>query len=223
MQLEEVIGYRFKEPKLLMNALTHSSYANEHKKEGEQSNERLEFLGDSVLGMVSAEYLFKKYPDEPEGKLTRTRAALVCEDSLQTTANALELWRWLRLGKGEIKNNGNHKPSILADAVEAIIAAIYLDGGREKAEEFIFRFILSENSESNSDYKTLLQEKMQRTPGHTVSYEPVEESGPAHQRRFTVRVLLDGQEAGRGEGRSKKEAEQQAAKQALGFEAPKEA
>jgi len=215
MLLETMIGYQFKDVSLLENALRHSSYANEHRDKGFSSNERLEFLGDSILGMITAEYLYKLFPREPEGVLTRTRAALVCEDSLAKTAAALELGGWIKVSRGELHNSGTVRKSIQADAVEAIIAAIYLDGGRAPAEQFIHRFILDRHSIKNHDYKTRFQELVQRTPGHTICYEAVSATGPAHDRTFVSRVLYDGTEVGRGSGKSKKEAEQSAACQAL--------
>ncbi len=213
--LQDTIGYRFKDGNLLRNALTHSSYSNENRAGGIQSNERFEFLGDSVLGMIVAEYLFGRYPDLCEGDLTRLRASIVCERSLAQAAKAIDLAKYLYLGKGENKNDGRSRSSIAADSVEAVIAALYLDGGYGCAREFVMRFVIDGNVEKSKDYKTLLQELMQREPGRTVSYEAVSESGPAHNRVYRVRVLLGGEPAGEGAGRSKKGAEQEAAREAL--------
>ena len=171
-KLEEKLGYAFRDRSLLLHALTHSSYANEHRGTGLTSNERLEFLGDSVLGMVVADYLFRTHPDMPEGELTRTRAALVCEDSLHEVALALGLGSYLRLGKGEDAGGGRARPSILADATEATLAAVYLDGGLDPVRAIIQRFILDKEREKavDRDYKTALQEWVQRTPGQPIAY-----------------------------------------------------
>jgi len=215
--LQEKIGYRFQNIGLLEHALTHSSYANEHRSAGITSNERLEFLGDSVLGMVVAEHLFAKHPNMPEGELTRTRAALVCESSLYEVARVLDLGRCLRLGKGEDAGGGRTRPSILADATEAMLAAVYLDGGIEAVEMIIRTFILDKEQEKSidRDYKTALQELVQRNPGQVVSYRLIDETGPDHARVFVMEVSVDGKPAGIGRGRSKKEAEQMSAKAAL--------
>ena len=216
-ELEEKLGYRFKNRGLLEHAMTHSSYANEHRGAGLTSNERLEFLGDSVLGLVVADYLYKKHPDMPEGELTRTRAALVCEGSLHEAAKSLGLGRWLRLGKGEDAGGGRRRPSILADATEAMLAAVYLDGGMEAVRPIIRALILDKEQEkaADRDYKTALQELVQRTPGAAVSYALVRESGPDHCRSFEMEASVDGKVIGEGAGRTKKEAEQMAAKAAL--------
>ena len=217
--LEARIGYTFHDRRLLQNALMHSSYANENRARGCTSNERLEFLGDSVLGMVTAMRLYRLYPDMPEGKLSRLRAELVCEQSLHAVALELGLGSYIRLGHGEARNGGRERPSILADAVEAIIAAIYLDGGLESAQRFILDHILTGLAEGQmhhvADYKTDLQERVQRKPGQALEYTLLSESGPDHNKSFTMNVLLDGSEIGRGTGRTKKEAEQSAAKSAL--------
>lgn len=215
--LEEKLDYRFRDPELLERALTHSSYANERLGGALESNERLEFLGDSILGQVTADHLYRSHPDLPEGDLTRMRAALVCETSLAQVAAGWGLGEYLRLGKGEELNGGRHRPSIQADAVEAILAALYLDGGIAQARRTIRTFILCKEEETGEgqDYKTALQEFVQRTPGHTLKYQMVREEGPDHMKEFWMEVTLDGQQAGAGKGHSKKEAEQQAARVAL--------
>lgn len=218
--LEEKLGYRFTNRAFLENALTHSSYANENKAKGLQSNERLEFLGDSVLGMVVADYLFRTHPDLPEGDLTRTRAALVCEGSLVEVAQCLELGAYLKLGKGEEAGGGRERTSILADAVEAVFAAVYLDGGIDAARELIHRCLLDVQRESvveerRRDYKTALQELVQRQADQVLTYRMAGEQGPDHAKTFRAEVLLNGAVIGAGDGHSKKEAEQAAAKAAL--------
>jgi len=222
--LEEKLGYRFTNRALLENALTHSSYANENKAKGLQSNERLEFLGDSVLGMVVADYLFRTHPDLPEGDLTRTRAALVCEGSLVEVAQCLELGAYLKLGKGEEAGGGRERPSIIADAVEAVLAAVYLDGGIGSARKLIQKFILDREAEKSAggaktppsrDYKTALQELVQRESGQVLGYQLIGAEGPDHAKIFSVEVDLNGIPIGQGRGRSKKEAEQNAAKAAI--------
>lgn len=214
--LEEKLGYRFKNRALLENAMQHSSYANEHRGAGMGSNERLEFLGDAVLGMVTAEYLYRRHPDLPEGDLTRIRAALVCEESLHEVALRLGLGKHLKLGRGEEQGGGRERPSILADATESVFAAVYLDGGMEAAAELIHRVLLDKEREEaveerRRDYKTELQELVQRRSNQTLQYELVSASGPDHAKVFTSRVLLNGQPIGKGQGHSKKEAEQAAA------------
>lgn len=217
--LEEKLGYAFCDRALLENALMHSSYANENRDRGCTSNERLEFLGDSVLGMVTAARLYRLYPDMPEGKMSRMRAELVCEQSLHAVALELELGRYIRLGHGEARNGGRTRASILADAVEAVIAAMYLDGGLAVAERFILRYVLAGLSEGQqhrvADYKTDLQERVQRTHGQTLEYVLLGARGPDHDKTFTMGVLLNGAPLGQGDGRTKKEAEQAAAKSAL--------
>ncbi len=216
-ELEEKLGYHFRDRGLLEHAMTHSSYANEHRGAGLTSNERLEFLGDSVLGVVVADYLFRTHLDMPEGELTRTRAALVCEGSLHEVARSLNLGRYLRLGKGEDAGGGRKRPSILADATEAMLAAVYLDGGMEAVRPIIRALILDKEREkaADRDYKTALQELVQRTPGASVSYRLMRESGPDHCRSFEMEASVDGKVIGSGVGRTKKEAEQMAAKAAL--------
>ena len=220
LELEKKLNYTFRDRKLLSEALSHSSYANEHRSAGLKSNERLEFLGDSVLGFVTAEFLFAQHPDLPEGDLTRIRAALVCEQSLYEVAQKLDLGRYLKLGRGEEAGGGRKRTSILADATEAVFAAVYLDGGIGAASALIHRVLLDAEREEvveerRRDYKTALQELVQRTPGRTITYQLVEATGPDHCRVFVMEVSVDGRVAGRGEGRSKKEAEQAAAKAAL--------
>ena len=218
--LETKLGYVFHRPELLENALYHSSYANEHRGAGISSNERLEFLGDAVLGFVTAEYLYTKHPDMPEGDLTRIRASLVSEGALFQFAQEIHLGEYLRLGRGEELGGGRRRPSILADATESVFAAVYLDGGMDAARDLIHRVLLDKEQEEQveerrRDYKTELQELVQRKPDQTLRYEMVGASGPDHARVFAFRVLLNGQVAGTGEGRSKKEAEQAAAHCAL--------
>ena len=217
-ELERKLNYTFKNSELLKNALTHSSYANENRAEGISSNERLEFLGDSVLGFVTAKHLYSMQPTLSEGKMTRLRAELVCEQSLHGVALDLDLGRYLRLGHGEEKNGGRTRPSILADAVEAVIAAMFLDGGIAAPESFIERMILSpESIEAHhaADYKTELQELVQQKSGQVLTYAPTGESGPDHAKVFSASVSLNGEVIGEGSGRTKKEAEQAAACQAL--------
>ena len=214
------MGYAFKNKALLENALQHSSYANEHRGGGMRSNERLEFLGDAVLGVVTADYLFRKHPDLPEGDLTRLRAALVCEDSLHEVAQSLELGRYLKLGRGEEQGGGRRRPSILADATESVFAAVYLDGGMEAASELIHRVLLDKGREEaveerRRDFKTELQELVQRKSGSTLGYRLVGSTGPDHAKVFEAAVLLNGEVLSTGTGHSKKEAEQAAAGAAL--------
>ena len=215
--LEEKLGYTFQDKSLLENALTHSSCANESKGRL-HSNERLEFLGDSILGMVVAEHLYRNHPDLPEGELTRTRAALVCEESLVEVAHDLGLGDYLKLGKGEEAGGGRTRPSIRADAVEAVLAAVYLDGGIGSARKIIQKYILSREIEglnSKRDYKTALQELVQQESGQSLKYRLTGSEGPDHDKRFFVEVDLNGQPVGAGKGHSKKEAEQMAAKAAI--------
>ena len=216
--IEAKLGYKFQNRALLINALTHSSYANENRGRSCESNERLEFLGDSVLGMVVADALYKRFPELPEGRMTRLRAQLVCEESLHRVAAQLGLGEYIRLGRGEEHTGGRSRTSILADAVEAVIAAMYLDGGMDVARGFINRFILSEleaGLPGSGDNKTELQELVQKKPGSVLSYELLGESGPDHDKTFTSQVLLNGRAIGSGSGRTKKEAEQAAARAAL--------
>jgi ribonuclease-3 len=216
-QLEKRLGYTFRDKRLLETALTHSSYANESRGQKLSSNERLEFLGDSVLGMLTAEYLYRTRKDLPEGDLTRLRASLVCEQSLVEVARMLGLGEWLKLGHGEEAGGGRKRPSILADAVEAVLAAIYLDGGQEEARRVVESFLLNHASKARLhilDYKTLIQELVQRESGQTLAYVLVDETGPDHAKIFRTEVRLNGVPVGTGTGRSKKEAEQAAAREA---------
>ena len=216
--LETALGYRFHNITLLQNALTHSSYANERWHDSLRSNERLEFLGDSILGMVVAEHLYRNFPDRPEGELTRMRADMVCEQSLAAVANKLGLGQHMLLGHGEERFGGKNRPSILADAVESVIAASFLDGGFEAAAGIIRRFILTDvpvKKLHNVDYKTALQELVQQKKNQVLSYTLVGESGPDHDKSFQVNVSLNGTVVGTGEGSSKKRAEQDAARCAM--------
>ncbi len=215
LEFEKIIGYRFKKTELLITALTHSSYANE-KSSGE-CNERLEFLGDSVLGVITAEYFYHNLNHLPEGEMTKRRAACACEKSLYAFAKEINLGEYILLGRGEENMGGRDRASILADAFEAVIAAIYLDGGLENARKFVLGFVSKVANEKLSlkDYKTELQEIIQKNPDEHLSYVLVGESGPDHDKRFEVEVLLNSNVIGCGIGRSKKLAEQQAAKQAL--------
>jgi ribonuclease-3 len=221
IKLETELGYKFKQRELLMRALTHSSFANQERELGLESNERQEFLGDSLLGAIVAEHLFLNFKTLSEGKMSKLKASLVCEDALNEIAKELGIGKYLLLGKGEEKNGGRNRKSNLADSIEAIIAAIYLDGGIEPAKVFVGKFVLSGvkaqdalRAES-SDYKTSLQELRQKTENEYPQYELVSESGPDHQKTFVAAVFFKGKELGRGRGKSKKEAEQEAAKQAI--------
>lgn len=217
-ELQEAIGYSFHNPELLTEAMTHSSYAHEQHK-GMKYNERLEFLGDAVLSIVVSDYIYKHCPDLPEGELTKLRASLVCEKSLFDFAKQIDLGSYLRLSNGERRNGGAKRPSIVSDAFEALIAAIYLDGGMEAARKHILRFVIPEieqhKNRSFKDYKTALQEIIQKNPGEKLEYRLVGSSGPDHDKHFKVEVCLNSNVIGRGGGRSKKEAEQQAAREAL--------
>ena len=223
--LEEVIGYRFQNITLLQNALTHSSYANERWHNSLMSNERLEFLGDSILGMVVAEHLYRNFPDRPEGELTRMRADMVCEHALATVAGKLSLGKHLLLGHGEEQGGGRQRESILADAVESVIAASFLDGGMPAAVGFIQRFILCNvptKKLQNADYKTALQELVQQKKNQQLAYMLIAQSGPDHNKEFTVEVSLNGKAVGCGTGSSKKRAEQEAARVAIETLFPKD-
>ena len=218
-ELEKLIDYNFKNKKLLQQALTHSSYANEHRGSNIKHNERLEFLGDAVLSIVVADYIYANCPDLPEGELTKLRSALVCEKALFKFGKTIDLGSFLYLSKGEKNGGGDKRPSIVSDAFEAVIAAIYLDGGMEPAKEFILRFVVPEIKNQNKkpfkDYKTTLQEIVQKNPGEKIDYILVSESGPDHNKHFVFEVHLNSNVIGKGGGRSKKEAEQNAAREAL--------
>ena len=217
--LESRIGSHFRDGRLLETALTHSSYANERHAADIVSYERLEFLGDSILGLTTAEYLYAHRPALPEGRMTRLRAELVCESSLHKTALSLGLGEFMRLGRGEELTGGRERASILADMVEAIIAAIYLDGGMDEAKTFIMDHVLADaeigEDHPSADYKTALQEYVQRRGEVRICYELIGESGPDHSKTFTFSVSVDGEAVGEGSGRTKKEAEQMAARRAL--------
>ena len=211
--LEQVIGYAFHDKTLLSHALTHSSYANERHWDKTKCNERLEFLGDAVLEVISSDFLFHKYPDMSEGEMTKLRASLVCEPSLAYCAEAISLGSYLLLGRGEDMTGGRERPSVVSDAMEAVIGAIYLDGGLANAKEFIYHFILNdiEHKQLFYDSKTILQEMVQAGGQDMLSYELLKEEGPDHNKTFEVRVMLGEKELGRGAGRTKKAAEQLAA------------
>lgn len=217
-KFEELINYRFNNRKLLIQALSHSSYANENKNP-RGCNERLEFLGDSVLSVVVSDYLYKNLNTVAEGDLTKLRASLVCEKSLHGFALQINLGEFILLGKGEENTGGRQRPSILADAFEAVIAAVYLDGGMEAARKHILRFIPKDPVHgakmAYGDFKTVLQEVVQKNPEEKVEYVLIGEEGPDHNKRFVVEVMLNSQVIGKGKGRSKKDAEQLAAKEAL--------
>ena len=216
---QKKIQYDFKNPALLEEALTHSSYANENRDKNIKCNERLEFLGDAVLSIVVADYIYKNCPELPEGELTKLRAALVCEKALFKFGKTINLGDYLLLSKGEKNGGGANRPSIVSDAFEAVIAAIYLDGGFEPAIKHILRFIIPEISNQSKkpfkDYKTTLQEIVQKNPGESIEYYMVSESGPDHDKHFVFEVHLNSNVIGKGGGRSKKEAEQNAAREAL--------
>ena len=217
-ELERIIGYQFQDESLLEKAMTHSSYINEHHLEKKDCNERLEFLGDAVLEIVSSEYLFFYYPDEPEGKLTRMRASIVCEPTLNFCARTFGLQQYLILGRGEEATGGRKRASLVSDALEALIGAIYLDGGFAPAKVFIHRFILNDLDQKQLFYdsKTILQEIVQKEEGSGhLTYELIGETGPDHDKSFHVRVLYDAREIGTGSGHTKKSAEQQAAYRAI--------
>ena len=213
VEFEKNIHYTFNDKELLRTALTHSSYANE-KKGKIRFNERLEFLGDAVLQLITSEKLFKENPKMQEGKMSKQRAALVCEDALAGYAHEINLGDYLNLGKGEETTGGRKRPSILSDAFEAVIGAIFLDGGMEPAKKFVLHFVDAAHL-SLQDYKTLLQEIIQQNPGEKLSYVVTDESGPDHDKQFTMEVHLNSNVIGKGTGKSKKHAEQAAAKEAL--------
>ena len=222
---EKAIGYTYQNKALMNEALTHSSYSNEGKR-GIHDNERLEFLGDSILSLIVSEHLFTHYRHQPEGELTKLRASLVCEQSLFQFAQKIQLGDYLHLGKGEEHTGGRERPSIVSDAFEAVIASIYLDGGLEEAKKFVLRFIPEhmdvKRVNALSDYKTALQEIIQKNREEKIEYVLVSEVGPDHDKAFTIEVHLNSNVIGTGRGKSKKQAEQLAAKEALqlmGYEA----
>ena len=217
MNLEENIGYNFKNKILLQEALTHISYAHE---KGVKSNEKLEFLGDSILEFISSKYLYEKYPHLKEGELTKLRAMVVCEDSLYEVAKKHNISEYIKVGHSEGQNGGNNKPTILADSIEALIAAIYFDGGLDKAEKFIIDNLkdameIASKNVGQKDYKTVLQEKIQKNGDAHIEYKIIEEKGPDHDKVFTAEVIVNGKVLANGTGKSKKLAEMQAAKKAL--------
>ena len=216
-ELENKLGYHFNDRRLLEHALCHSSYANERHWDRLQNNERLEFLGDAVLELATSEFLYQNYPTMPEGEATRTRASIVCEQTLALCARDLGLGEWLRLGKGEELTGGRDRDSITSDAMEALLGAIYLDGGFANAKEFVHHFILNdiEHKKLFYDSKTILQEQIQSETEEPIHYELVKEEGPDHNKRFTVNVVLGEKVLGSGSGRTKKAAEQEAAYRAL--------
>ena len=214
-KLELIIAYKFHYPELLIQALTHSSHINESRLLKTESNERLEFLGDAVLEIIVSDYLYHRYAALPEGDLTRMRAGMVCESSLAEFARSISLGDFLILGKGEAATGGRERNSVLADAVEALLGAIYLDGGLEIAREFLQKHFLGKREQSFIDFKTLLQEKIQKTSDIPLSYQLIGEQGPDHKKEFVMEVWHDGQRLGRGAGGSKKAAQQQAAKAAM--------
>ena len=216
-ELEKRIGYHFQNPELLEKALRHSSYANEHKMNRIECNERLEFLGDAVLELVSSEHLFAQFPQMPEGELTRLRASLVCEPTLAFCAREIELGSFLRLGKGEEMTGGRHRDSVTSDALESVIGAVYLDGGFANAKEFVLKYVLNdmEHKKLFFDSKTIFQEMVQGNIPGEISYHPLDESGPDHDKQFTVSVQVNGQVVGNGTGHTKKAAEHAAAYQAI--------
>lgn len=215
-ELEEKIGYEFRKKALLMQALTHSSFSNEQKINKFKNYERLEFLGDAVLELLSSRFFFETYPEMSEGQMTRLRSSMVCEPALAFCARDISLGDYILLGKGEEATGGRMRDSIISDVMEAVIGAIYLDGGIDKADKFVKKFILSdlENKQLFYDSKTILQEKVQKT-GKVLDYELVEESGPDHDKIFVVEARIDGVVVGKGQGRNKKSAQQQAAYQVL--------
>ena len=216
-ELQKKIGYTFKDSSLLTLAMSHSSYANEKHLSKLGCNERLEFLGDAVLEIVSSDFLFHRFPDMPEGDLTKTRASMVCEPTLAYCAEQIDLGSYLLLGKGEDATGGRTRNSVVSDAMEALIGAIYLDGGFTSAKEFILNFVLNdmEHKKLFYDSKTILQEMVQARGTELLSYELLEETGPDHNKTFQVAALIGNQEISRGLGRTKKAAEQRAAYQAI--------
>jgi len=220
MELESVIQYTFQDKRKLLLAITHSSFANEKRNEGLISNERLEFLGDAILNIVTSENIYVHFHSMPEGEMTKTRAAIVCESSLVKCADRIHLGEFLLLGKGEENTGGRNRPSILCDAFEALIGAIYLDGGLEEAKRFILKMLadMFQDVQKNLvfvDYKTQFQEMIQKQSDQRINYRILEEKGPDHSKVFVAQVSVGDRSLGNGEGKSKKEAEQNAAKTAL--------
>lgn len=219
--MQQVLNYTYKSTLLLEEALTHSSYANEHRTHHVKDNERLEFLGDAILDLIISEYLFKKFPDMPEGDLSKIRASIVCEGSLAKMARKMQLGHYILLGKGEELTGGRERSSILADAFEAVTGSLFLDGGFDRARRFIHETLVVEVEQTESietlytDYKTLLQECIQKVSMSPIHYEVVGEEGPDHDKHFYVEVFHEDRSLGKGVGKSKKEAEQDAAKKAL--------
>ena len=220
-ELEKTVGYTFQDPKLLELALTHSSYAHEHYAGKRHDNERLEFLGDAVLELVSSDYLFHNYNEYPEGELTKLRASIVCEQSLAMCAEAISLGKYLRLGNGEDSTGGRLRASITSDAMEALIGAIYLDGGFEAVKDCVLRLFASSIEDARhgkyiiTDYKTALQEKLQSRGITDIKYRLVKEIGPDHDKTFIVQLIVNGRPVTKGRGKSKKQAEQQAAEEMM--------
>ena len=216
-ELEKKIGYTFRNKALFRQALTHSSYANEHKHEGLKDNERLEFLGDAVLEIISSEFLFHNYPEMAEGEMTKLRASIVCEPTLALCTHEIDLGSYLLLGKGEERTGGRNRDSIVSDAMESVIGAIYLDGGFASAKEFVLNFILNdiEHKQLFYDSKTILQEIVQENGTQPVEYILVKEEGPDHNKNFSVEARVNGKVMGQGSGHTKKAAEQAAAYQAI--------
>ena len=216
-ELESVIGYSFNNKELLKEALTHSSYANEIRDHSVRDNERLEFFGDAIIEFCVSDFLFGKYKDSPEGYLTKTRAAMVCESGLAVCAKSISLGEYIFMGKGEEHTGGRERPSIISDAFEALVAAIYLDSGVAETDRFIHKYLLEslKDKELFFDAKTRLQEIVQQNPDNELKYEELSEEGPVHDRTFVYGAFLNGLEIGRGSGHSKKEAQQQAALAAI--------
>ena len=216
-ELEEKIGYHFQDQGLLRHAMCHSSYANERNMGRLKSNERLEFLGDAVLELITSDFLYESFPQMPEGDATKTRASIVCEQSLAFCARSIGLGAYILLGRGELASGGRERPSITSDAFEALIGAVYLDGGFTSAKEFVRRFVLDDlkHKQLFFDSKTILQERIQAHCKESLHYELVREEGPDHQKVFVVRAMLGERVIGEGQGRTKKAAEQEAAYHAL--------
>lgn len=216
-EIQLVIGYSFRNVELLYRAMTHSSYANDHKMDKMNCNERLEFLGDAVLELISSEYLYHNYPDKPEGELTKLRASLVSEFPLANVAREIGLGEYILLSKGEENTGGRERDSITSDAVEALLGAIYLDGGMEPAREFVYKYIVNDIEKKHlfNDSKTILQEIIQKYKLGVLSYELIREDGPDHMKEYEVNCMLDNQVIGTGAGKTKKNAQQKAAFDAI--------